>query len=500
MISVSAAFKTEADKKDNFPSMSIIVYYSDSFYRNESINLVAASFISSGTQSVGSLTTQQATTTGQLTLANMNYRYTPGRTTGGSTDTELWTYIENMPEDGFELSIWCGFDISGTVVSYTTYKGRVVDYEYDEVQNTVIWSIVDMTWETLQRKDSTDIFSGLDYKEISDEYGIAISPRSHQTRHVWMDDDSYMNDTFKMSNSTLGYRFDNPTSGTTDFHSADTWYINNRSYLASPLYFFDSTHSYTNVTSRTNVKNRPTEIIVNFSPRYVGPQQTLFELDEPIVIGAAVDGSTPTEKAFYLKSLYPIYAYSQPVEGQDYAITSGLGINMSDFVSASFALTAQEIVLTMSNSHEYLSATMRYLVITGYPTFGGPSGREKEKSKTGTFKRSATAGDPFYIQTRAHAKWLTDVLVDRMQYVLPTRIIASSPPLFWLTVGDLVEYQLVDGAETIKAFIASVATNYADGVITQSFEIIDYSYLYPAPDENYFVIGDSLTASKVAFY
>jgi len=510
---MSPEFIPTANSEDNIVVLEIRISWRHQYGAyEERDNLVGFNFTLPGSASFNSLTTQQATTFGSITLFNKDYRYTPDRISSEyiGVDDELWDYIRAIPEDGFKILIKGGFKYPSLWEELVTiYNGRVIDYSHNETSNTVTWTLVDLTWQALQQKNSTVVFSGMDYSEISTQYksetynpigGVGGSQRTH---HVWMDDDSFMNDMFKLSNSTLGYRYDNPRGISPHFLSLDEIYVDNRddNDLMTPLFYFDPNHSYSDIESRTNINNRPTEIIANFSPRYAGSQQLLFELDEPLTVTAAESDIVSTSKTFYLKSSQPMYNVFQPVLGENYAITSGVGLNMKDFVTVDFSFAAQQVTVTMTNTHPYHNGIMRYLTVYGNPVYGSPSGREKKFYDTGTgFKRSRSVGDPFYVQTRSHAKWLTDILYNRIPYIISTRRVSSVPPLFYLDVGDLVEYKLVNGAEKIKAIIGSVSTNYDGEKVLQDFVLIDYKFLYPAPDENYFVLGDSLDDSKVVFY
>jgi len=504
MRNVSSEFISEADSFDNFPVIKLYVYWDGTRSFEETVNLVQLNATISGTSNLASLQPKQQTMFTTVSLFNKDYRYTPDRVSGQLTgvDTELWDYIRDMPEEGFTAVFYCGFKLdSGAEELIPMYVGRLIDYSHNEISDTVMWTLVDLSWYHLQKKDATSVFSRLDYKEIGDVYGFPIDPRSHKTYHVWVDDDSYLNDVFKLTNLSLGYRYDNPETGKMEFPSCDTWFIQNRDRNPnfSPVYSFDPSFSYSDMNTSTSNQNRATEIIVNYAARYIGTNQVLFELEEPLIVGPAKSDTEFTTKQFILKADKVIFSNIFPVINETYGITSGFGINMQDFVDVGFGFNAQQIMVTITNRHLYQGAMMRYFVLYGNPVFGGVSGNEK-RTHSGEFRRSRTISDDFYMQTRSHATWLANILYDRVKYRVPTRKILNAPPLFYLEVGDLVHYKPLHGQDYTKGIIAEVTINFTGDSITQDYVIVDFDYLYPAPNKNYFVIGDELDNTEVVFY
>jgi len=259
-----------------------------------------------------------------------------------------------------------------------------------------------------------------------------------------------MNDIFTMSKLSLGYRYDDPESAQVRFHSLDNWYINSVWFPA--VFDFDARYHYVDMATRTNSMTRPTEVIVDYSPRFVGDNQVLFELDEPLYIGAAISDTEPTIKTFYLKAAQPIYDYIFPVNDETYVVMTGVGLNMGDFVDVSFEFTAQQIIVTMVNRHEYLSAALRYFILYGNPVYGGVSGKEKRNISSSNFKRSMSVNSSFYLQTRAHATWLANFLEDRIAYQEPVVQITQAPPLFFLEIGDEITYKTINAENPVRAF------------------------------------------------
>jgi hypothetical protein len=102
-----------------------------------------------------------------------------------------------------------------------------------------------------------------------------------------------------------------------------------------------------------------------------------------------------------------------------------------------------------------------------------------------------------------HATWLANVLAnrnEREQFMLPpTRTVRDTDALPWLKLGDHVTYAVVRDVAPTSAFIYSMLLAYkANEGFTQTFELVDKSYLYPRDD--YFIIGDTLDNTKVASF
>ena len=476
-----------------FPVLELLIRWDDETEIDEASYVESFTVKRSAWPTVSNMRSMSTSMYGTLVLQNTDWRFTPRRA-GHGVDSSLHSILLNMPQEGFAVSISVGFrTTSGGPITeiYRWFMGRIIEPRYDETAATVLFKIVDALWLPLQDRRSLGVYKDYDVADICAAYGIPqVDPSPAQVSYAWLDNDSAMQDAFELA-STVGGAIYPDEYGQLAFISYSNWYVNSQYTTIA----FDPNYNYGNLESSANYANKATEVRVPYSPRVSRAPQILYTLDEALAIPP---GSTETFE-FHL---------SKPLVGDlgiEYAVTAGMGVDLADDVNVTTDVTAQTVTVTVSNTNAQLTAHLIKCVVLG-AYIDGLQSREVKCDVAGAssaISRSLSAGGVFYIQNVYHATWLANVLAnrnEREQFMLPpTRTVRDTDALLWLKLGDHVTYAVVRDVAPTSAFIYSMLLTYkANEGFTQTFELVDKSYLYPRDD--YFIIGDILDNTKVASF
>lgn len=314
------------------------------------------------------------------------------------------------------------------------------------------------------------------------DHGLFVIP------WAWLDDESPIEECWDIA-AACGGRFYAKPDGKYYYENAQHWLINNTS----------STETLTEASyggplrAEYNDTNLYKSVIVDAQPRALGEVEVIWEPEEIIVVPG---GKTITVTA---RLRQPVYA----VTGVNFTPVTAGGVNLnaaSSVVTATLpvdAQRAQRIEITFENTDTTKTAFLRNMAIVGRPVYGEPT-IEEERSSGDSFwtaregRTRRFSGNP-YIQTRAHAAFISELLRDSQENPLLTFSVPNVPgdPERELGARVTLNDSSVMSSE-VDAYITAINWTLGRDVgYKQNLTLIESDRMFPYDSGDYFIVGTS---------
>lgn len=484
-----------------YVSWQLFIAWDFTTYTNESSRLVSAlgemSFVppgdsfASGRGIISSMT---------LTLDNYDGRYSPL-----NSSSSIYSSIQNGK--AYHAPCYINVSIDGGSINTRVFTGVIKWPKINgaTVKETSIAVIECRSREEslLQNKTSTTLSdfqsyydNGYSEADIIDEWltnagvtsgDIVIDPGLFIVPWVWLDDESMIEEIWKLAGACGGRFYCNP-NGKFIYENATHWLTNSNSTTSQETL---TAASYTSIEPVYEDKDLYSSVLVEAAPREIVEPDTLWEPDELVSV---LPGETKTMTA---KLRQPAYTIDDVVYS---AVTSG-GTDITASVTITSVNYAQRVEITIVNAHATHAALLKPLRITGRAVSGAPTVEEERNAadhgSNGTYfstrgdRRKSIRGN-VYIQSRPHAAMIANFLMrqaenPRLSYKIsgclgkPIRRLGDR-----ITINDTTIM-----SASRDALITEIRWRLDKTGFNQDIEAIDAANLYPyqSTTPGYFVIG-----------
>lgn len=324
-----------------------------------------------------------------------------------------------------------------------------------------------------------------------------LSPGLFTIPFAWMDDESPLEEIWKLA-SACGGRFFASSYGKYRYESLTHWITASRSVTSNELL---TERDYQALTPTYDDRELYNSITVEASPRYISPLDSLWEPDEPVAV------SPGTTKVVTAHLRQPAYAIS-PIE---YRASTPGGTDKTAAVTVVQTNYVQRVDLAITNSDTLHSVVLRPMRIKGYPVVGEPSVEETKTSAangsnaaffSGRGNRTRRVQGNAYIQGRAHAGMVADVMLRRFEYPRVAYALAGCLGKADRYLGDKITIQnLAMFSTNREALIISIRWRLDGSGFKQDIGAIDAGQLFPHyPSPGYFTVGTNILAGSTRIF
>lgn len=433
-------------------------------------------------------------------LSNNTQRFSWKRTDGA-----LYSYIGGATGfAGIPVRIWQGW-VTGLGDEYVCiFTGMVKDWTENTAEGTVELQCADWGWKYLQAKVSTALSQDQLANEwidtVATDAGIASGEMSldigiFQIPFVWMDDESPVEEIWDTAESDGGLAYFDQT-GKLRYENALHWLGH-----SSVWTFSDGTYQLSEPRIQSN--DVATKIEIEYAPRYVGPEVTVYEQETYRVVPP---GETLTFVARFDYATERVFDID--ADNDDYFVSSLGGNNITDQVTVTMdgAKTyAQQTSVTITNTSTVYSARIDSLRIRGLPLIGAPTEQVSADASPAPFdfERIRSVRGQIYMQTYEQAAMLAELLAVRCRRVRPTWRLGGAPGVPQLELLDVVTFQdekSLGSGQSVSALVTDIRWEASStGGFTQNITVMDITDW--AEYSSYFIVGlDSLGASERIYY
>jgi hypothetical protein len=330
------------------------------------------------------------------------------------------------------------------------------------------------------------MLAGTDWTSDTLDPGLFVIP------WAWMDDESPVEEAWQLA-AACGGQFYCDVDGLFTYENLTHWL---RQDLVTPVETL-TPDTYAALASQYNDRDLYAEVIVETSPRSLGPITDLWSLEAPLTIGS---GETRTVTARFRQP-------SPVVTGFEVGAATSGGVNMSSVLLVNPTYYAQRAEFEITNPDPAYAVDLLTLIVNGIALIGRPS-QERRATSTDPFwgkgnlrpgRTKLVRGNP-YLQTDFQAGVTATFLLDRLQLPalhhrcsglsgVPTRRLGQH-----VAVNDS---QFTGGARS--ALITAITFRLDKAGFWQDLELID---IEDWPQTNYFKLGSHNldTAGYKLFY
>ena len=432
-----------------------------------------------------------------FTLRNVNGRFSPLRSDGA-----LYSYIQ--AGKGYHVPVYFEVSIDGGS-SYDRVFTGVLKLPSEDTLTTKELGTVTLDARSreeiyLQRRLSLTnaqfaaIHTGrMTEKDIISTYlqlagvsgsDMTLDPGIFVIDWAWLDDESPIEECWALAAAGGGRLYADP-DGEFRFESMAHWQTASRS-RTSQLTLARANGGYGSLALRYDDSNLFNVVTVEAAPRSVGAVDVIWE---PETMPVVEPQSTIT-----LTARFDAPAYT--ISGIQFSAANGGGRDMTASVTITPTYYAQRADLQIANASN-VRVHLNPLRILGTPVVGAPEVEESRNStdhgqnaaffaSRGT-RTKAIRGNP-YVQSRAHAGTMAQMLLDQCEYPRLVATVRNAPGDPALRLSDRVT---VTDAPTITGSLALIVTRIDwsyDVKFRQTIEGVDVTQLNRY-DGEYFIVG-----------
>ena len=245
------------------------------------------------------------------------------------------------------------------------------------------------------------------------------------------------------------------------------------------------------VDARYDMPSIFNHIIVEYQPRYLATQQTIYNATETTVIPPEGNRTVTCEFRYPVQDL-PWWEEGGPMTELDVTVSActGGGIDITDDISLQVATYATKAVIRLANGNENFAAYVYQLDIDGQPLLSeqADSYEVEDSTSIGRYgRRTWTVHNPYIVQYR-HAQTVADYLLSRYKDPIQVVRIAGARGVPWLEPGDRVT--VTDSLSGIDDdyFLTHIRWSFApNAAYTMDCTAMRASDLFPYSD--YFIVG-----------
>jgi len=307
--------------------------------------------------------------------------------------------------------------------------------------------------------------------------------------YAWLDDDSIWDEMAYVAEAQLGRVW---------WDKDGNLHFDDGSHFVKP-----STNSYDNartsqhtfttanmrsVDARYDMGSIFNHVIVEYQPRYVACEQTVYTATETTVIPPA------NSRVVRCEFRYPLYSMTDPTVSTDIkAVTSG-GTDISSDISYTATEYATYVELTLTNANTDFAAYVYKLDISGRPLLSEQGDKYEAENTTSIARygrRTWRVTNP-YVTTYRHAQMIGDYLLARYKDPIQVIRIAGARGVPWLEIGDRVT--VVDSLSGLndEFFLTHIRWSLAPGAAyTMDITAMRAADLFYYLDE-YFILGTDI--------
>ena len=427
-------------------------------------------------------------------------RFSPSNTNG-----PLYSYIASggmfMKRAIFEMGIYNG----GTAERLRQVTGYITDADEDYEGRSITFTIRDRGADAALTQASTSLYTEYTSKQymqalaaLMERDAVAAADQQFDTGmmvtpYQWCDDESVWDEMGIVAEAQMGRIW---------FDKDGDLHFDDGSHFIKP-----SSNSYDDPTTSqatfavTSFKNLQPQvrydliynhIVLEYQPRYIGQQQTVFSSGETVVVRPS-SSLTLGYLPFNAEFRYPVYSVTTPVSGTDYVAVTAGGIDISSDISITMTSYASyaDLHITNTNSDEY-TAYLVQLDLRGYPLLTEESGKYEVSDATSIAthgKRTLNIRNNPYIQSYRHAQAVGDFALARFKEPIQRIRISGVPARPWLEVGDRVTVTETLTGTSGDWFIEGMSWQFTGKDYPMSLDLVSAGDLFAYT--NYFTIGTS---------
>ena len=421
----------------------------------------------------------------------------------------LYDYIKDGKIYMTRALVRMGFEDSGTPERLTQIRGYIIDAREDYSGRTITVQIRDRGAMLATTKSSSALYEDTGAKTYLQalcalpdldpiaagnqqlDQGMVVVP------YMWMDNETIWEEMSILAEAQLGWvwldkdgnlHFDDGTR----FVSPDDNAWDDATVTQATL----TVTSFRDCSPRIDVANVYNEIIVEYSPYYLGQEQVVYSESDTLKILPFAFAADPRGGHLLIHDVgfqYPVSSLSTIASGDYVAVTAG-GTDMTSDVTLSWnEENATKGTLYIYNANTEFSAFIVKLEMRGIPLLSGNTAKYEceDAASIAQFGRKAwTVRNP-YIQTRRHAEMIGDFLLSRYKEPVNHLIVRGMPALPWLEVGDLVRVREDLTGINLKCFIGRIewAFSARNPKYTQTIHVMPRGDIFPYT--GYFILGTS---------
>jgi hypothetical protein len=316
--------------------------------------------------------------------------------------------------------------------------------------------------------------------------------------HAWMDDEDAYLECSKAAASEGGYFYFNEL-GKSVFRNAAWWA---QKYASTTSQFTFTVARFTDITPGYDWKSLATGALVEYQGRELGGERVVWKSSDAAIVvpPGATSGESiiPGAENIEARLEYPCDLVYPMVHGHDWFAVSASGQDLSDVVEVVMSHYAQRASISFRNaSHE--TAFILRAQLRGTALLGGPAEQVDRRIAVPLVPTNVVrVSDNPYIQSKAQADLIADLVADRMQYPRLTYKLAGVPAIPWLQLGDRITITATDPITTSRqAIITKLDFSWQpNALFTMTIDAVDAAGLFPY--SSYFVVGTTALGSTTS--
>jgi hypothetical protein len=426
-------------------------------------------------------------------------RFSPSNTNG-----TLYAYIADggvyMKRATFEI----GFYDGATPEYLRQITGYIVDAQEDFERRTVTFTIRDRAADAALTQASTALYTeytakqymqalaallerdAVDVGDQQFDLGIAVTP------YQWADDESLWDEMGIVAEAQMGRIW---------FDKDGDLHFDDASHFIKPSSdsFDDPTTSqatftvasFSNLAPQVRYDLIYNHVLVEYQPRYVAQQQTIFSAGDILPVRPTATYSSG-HLDFKAEFRYPVWSVTTPAADTDYVAVTAGGTDITSDISISKTDYASHSDLEITNNNADYTAYLTKLALRGYPLLTEATAKYETSDATSISaygKRTMAIRSNPYVQTYRHAQAIGDFALAR--YKDPQRRVRLSgvPARPWLEVGDRVTVTetLTDIDEDY--FIEAMGWTFDGKRYAMNLDLVRAGDMFPY--STYFILGTS---------
>lgn len=446
---------------------------------------------------------------GHVMLRNVSYRFSPWHFGG---DDSIRTYLTagwgpTGTPARLSMGFWCDTDSDGNYdeIQYCrVFTGYLYDPKETPAQSTVVYELRGRAWMLYQSRATTAPYQDYRLDALLSAYATAGGWPDALTAdtspwvipYAWLDDDPVLREMQQAAQAVQGRLWEDAL-GALRYEDASHWLGH------SSVWTFDA-GDVIDLPPRVFVEDYASSIVVEYNPRQLAARDVIFSLDEAKTIRPS------SSETFLWRLDTPALRVLAPEEAVDYWLDSGAGSPLNSSCSISITAYAQQVSVTITNSHATLAAVLRFFQLRGDPITGGRTEQAEDViDASPDVPRVRSVRGDFYTQTYNQAAAMAALMGDRQGTMQPLFTLRSAPGVPQLELGDKIAFS--DGRAVSSArtgYVLSIIHRFTmpqggdseaqEPAYAQDIDVLDDASLFPAG--TYFVIGTTALGSGVAWY
>jgi hypothetical protein len=485
MQSVVAQFTTDCQATVRIPVAKVEFQWDGSNWLDESAYFKG---LSGDTAAIDPLTGLSALGSGMAAQCVITLRNPSGRFSRNRTDAALYAYIGSDGGYMTPVRVSLGFTTPATGVSryVVVFTGYIVDPSEQTKDRTIVFTCHDNAARatrskqscTLQQNVRSDAFLTTLKGLLSPVPSVSFDIGQRLLPFAWADDENVYAEMKQVAEAEGGriyydelgvLRFENATHLLFSPHTVSQWTF--------------TVANMGDLKPKLDLQNVVNEVIVNYTPRYIGGSQVIYQSQTDIVVPPS---STITFWAVFSSAAYDV---TSPAAATDYnAYTAANEQRNSDVAVTIITQYAQRVEIQAVNSGAIHTLYLRNFQLRGQMITGTSNQGRRATADDGNPILKTMSVDNFYIQAEAPATALAAMLKDRLSQVPQIVTLESVPGVPQMEVLDRVTITEAFSGINRDFFVIGIRWAMAEK-LTMSLDLLDAVSLFASAYTNFFLLG-----------